>query len=50
LKVVPGNPTDPLRINLQTVTLSEAEDSYGAISYVWGDTKETVIIICRERR
>ncbi|OCK80879.1 HET-domain-containing protein [Lepidopterella palustris CBS 459.81] len=46
LELEPGNEGDPIVCNLRTVSLTDAEDTYEAISYVWGDPNDLVGILC----
>ncbi len=46
LELEPGNEEDPLICNLRIVSLSDAADTYEAISYVWGDPNDLKSISC----
>ncbi|KAH7303924.1 heterokaryon incompatibility protein-domain-containing protein [Stachybotrys elegans] len=46
LELEPGNAEDPLVFNLGHASLVEAEDTYEAISYVWGDPTDLHPILC----
>lgn len=46
LKLHPGSSDEEIRCDLETVALKTAKKSYEAISYVWGDIKETTEVIC----
>jgi hypothetical protein len=48
LELQPGAQNDPVVIRLFLVELEHAPD-YEALSYVWGDTKTTLPIICNGR-
>ena len=45
----PGNNDDEIKCELETRTHRRAKDRYAAISYVWGDPRDTVDITCKQR-
>lgn len=45
----PGNNDDEIKCELETRTHRRAKDRYAAISYVWGDPRDTVNITCNQR-
>jgi hypothetical protein len=46
LRLQPGDYDDPIECTLDIVTHVESRDQYEAISYCWGDAKDTVPVIC----
>ena len=45
----PGNDDDEIECELETRTHRRAKDKYAAISYVWGDPRDTINITCNKR-
>jgi hypothetical protein len=45
----PGNNDDEIECGLEIRTHRRAKDRYAAISYVWGDPRDTVDITCNKR-
>jgi hypothetical protein len=45
----PGNNDDAIECELEARTHRRAKDKYAAISYVWGDPRDTVDITCNQR-
>jgi hypothetical protein len=50
LELYPGKAEDPIHCALIEVPLEDSEDTYEAVSYVWGDTEKSLEIICNESR
>jgi heterokaryon incompatibility protein (HET) len=49
LELLPGSGADIIRCLLHIESLENAEDTYAAISYAWGDPNDTVHITCEDR-
>jgi Heterokaryon incompatibility protein (HET) len=49
IRLLPGQGTAPIRCRLDPISIEEAEDSYAAVSYVWGDPSDTVVISCNRK-
>lgn len=47
LQLLPGSNDDPLEIALSDVLIDDTEDTYEALSYVWGDPDQTEAIVCQ---
>ena len=50
LKLRPGRDGDDIDCSLSIVDIESAKATYEAISYVWGDATNTVIILCNGLR
>jgi hypothetical protein len=46
LELLQGETTERVRCYLRVGRFEHAEDKYAAISYVWGDPKDKVPIVC----
>src|ERR1700753_2792261 len=49
LEILPGKENDQIRCRLHVTTLAEAENTYDAISYVWGDPGELATILINKK-
>jgi hypothetical protein len=50
LRLLPGAKEDRLCCDLKVVSIDKAEDTYDAISYVWGDLESTEDVLCNGQR
>jgi hypothetical protein len=46
LRLQPGDYSDPIECTLEIVTHEESKDQYEAISYCWGNSNDTIPIVC----
>ncbi|CAN9429545.1 unnamed protein product [Alternaria alternata] len=46
LKLQPGKTEDDIECNLDIIDIGTSEDSYEAISYVWGNANDTIDVQC----
>jgi hypothetical protein len=46
LELLPGESTESVRCRLHVERFEHTEDKYAAISYVWGDPKDKIPIVC----
>jgi len=46
LRLQPGDADDDIECTLETVTYEDSDNRYEAISYCWGDAKDTVPLAC----
>ena len=50
LRLQPGDTDQDIKCSLEIVDIEQSKGSYEAISYVWGDPKDTVDIVCNGLR
>lgn len=46
LKLQPGKAEDDIECSLEIIDIGTSEDSYEAISYVWGNANDTIDVQC----
>ena len=49
LSLLPGHEDDPVRCELQTISLAASPPSFEAVSYVWGDVKARTPILLHDQ-
>jgi Heterokaryon incompatibility protein (HET) len=49
LELLPGQGNEVISCRLHTRAAAEVHDTYKAISYVWGNPNETVVVFCNNR-